>query len=117
MFRQFPLSFHKSAKPAAQASLAAHAQGKFWQYHDKLFANQSKLDRASLEQYAKDLGLNMAEFTKAMDSNGAAVDADVKLGGQAGVSGTPSLFINGKKVSNPTNFEAVEQMIHTALKG
>jgi len=60
VFRQFPLSFHKQAHLAAQASLAADAQGKFWEYHDLLFENQRQLDRASLEKYAKQVGLKLA---------------------------------------------------------
>lgn len=119
VFRQFPLSFHKDAHDAAEASLAAHAEGKFWQYHDKLFQNQQKLDRASLEGYAKEMGLNMANFKKALDTDqySAQVDADMKLGEQVAVQGTPTMFVNGARVQNPTSFDVVSGMIETALKG
>jgi protein-disulfide isomerase len=117
VFRQFPLSFHKDAHLAAQASLAAHAQGKFWEYHDKLFANQQKLDRASLEAFAKEVGLNVAEFKKALDSkaHAATVDAEMKLGEEAAVQGTPTMFLNGSRIADPTNFEALSTQIDQAL--
>jgi protein-disulfide isomerase len=117
VFRQFPLSFHKQAHLAAQASLAAHAQGKFWEFHDKLFADQSKLERPALEATAKGLGLDMAAFKKALDDNtfGATVDADMKLGEEVMVDGTPTLFLNGKRVTDPTNIEALSKEIDAAL--
>src|SRR6185312_10750016 len=68
VFKQFPLPFHDKAHLAAEAALAAHEQGKFWQMHDKLFANQQALDRPSLEKYAQELGLDMAKFRAALDS-------------------------------------------------
>ena len=57
VFKHYPLDFHKDAMPAAMASIAALEQGKFWEYHDKLFGNQSALQPANLKQYAADLGL------------------------------------------------------------
>jgi protein-disulfide isomerase len=117
IFRQFPLGFHKNAQVAAEASLAANAQGKFWPYHDMLFQNQKKLDRESLDGYAKKLGLDMAKFKKALDSKTyeAAVKSDLKLGELAAVSGTPSLFLNGERVANPTDFNAIDKMIGEKL--
>ena len=67
-FKQFPLPFHDKAHLAAEAALAANEQGKFWQMHDKLFANQQALDRPSLEKYAQELGLDMGKFKAALDS-------------------------------------------------
>ena len=117
VFRQFPLSFHQQAHLAAQASLAAHAQGKFWEYHDKLFADQSKLERPALEETAKEIGLDMSQFKKALDDKtyAAAVDADLKLGEEVAVDGTPTMFINGQRVADPTNFDAVAKAIDAAL--
>jgi protein-disulfide isomerase len=119
VFRQFPLSFHKNAHDAAEASLAAHAQGKFWPYHDLLFKNQQQLDRAALEGYAKQTGLDVAKFKKALDEDtySAAVDAEMKMGEQVRVEGTPTMFVNGARVTNPTDFSAVSAMIETALNG
>jgi protein-disulfide isomerase len=119
VFRQFPLSFHDKAHLAAEAALAAHAQGKFWEFHDKAFANQSALDRPALEKYAQEIGLKMDEFKKALDDKKfvPTVDADLELGKQVNVQGTPTMFINGKRVQNPTDVEAVSQTIDEALKG
>jgi protein-disulfide isomerase len=117
VFRQFPLSFHKNADLAAQASLAANEQGKFWSFHDVLFKNQRSLDRKSLEDFAKKAGLDMAKFKKALDSKTFQnqVQADLKLGSAVAVSGTPTMFINGQRVQNPTDFDSVSTMIDSAL--
>jgi protein-disulfide isomerase len=99
IFRHQPLSFHPNAKLAAEASMAAHEQGKFWEYHDKLFANQRALDRASLEKYAQELGLNAVKFKAALDSGKfrAKVEADAAAGAAVGANGTPTFFINGRE--------------------
>ncbi len=119
VFRQFPLSFHRQAHLAAEAALAAHAQGKFWEFHDKLFADQTKLERPGLEQTAKEVGLDVNAFKKALDANTYAseVAADQKLGEEVAVDGTPTMFLNGKRVADPTNFDALSKQIDAALKG
>jgi protein-disulfide isomerase len=119
VFRQFPLSFHQNAHVAAEASMAANAEGKFWEFHDKLFENQQALDRPSLERVAQELGLNVATFKKALDDKtyAAAVDADLALGGQVAVDGTPTMFLNGKRVLDATSFETLSQQIDAALAG
>lgn len=119
VFRQFPLSFHKNAQGAAEASMAAHAQGKFWEYHDLMFKNQRELSPEALEGYAKQLGLNVAQFKQELESHKYAeqVKKDIELGTQVAVNGTPTLFINGARVSNPTDFAAVSQEIDKALGG
>jgi protein-disulfide isomerase len=118
VFRQFPLSFHENAQLAAEASLAAHAQGKFWPYHDLLFANQKKLDRQSLESYAEQVGLDMAKFKKALDEHTYAgqVKADMALGEQLGVSGTPTMVVGTERVPNPTDFDAISALVDKQLK-
>ena len=117
VFRQYPLPMHGEARLAAQAALAAHQQGKFWEYHDLLFQNQRALERASLEQYAKQANLDVDRLKKGLDDPAlkAAVDADVKLGEEVNVNGTPTVFINGKRVPNPTEFEPVAKLIDAAL--
>lgn len=117
VFRQFPLSFHQNAHVAAEASLAANAEGKFWEFHDKMFENQAALDRPSLERLAQELGLNVANFKKALDDKtyAAAVDADLKLGGDVAVDGTPTMFLNGKRIPNPTDVDAISKEIDAAL--
>jgi protein-disulfide isomerase len=117
VFRQFPLDFHQQAHGASQAALAAHAQGKFWPYHDLLFANQSALQPADLEKYAKQVGLNMAAFKKAMQEKTFTkpVDADLELGKEVSVQGTPTMFLNGERVANPTDFKALASSIDKEL--
>jgi protein-disulfide isomerase len=119
VFRQFPLPMHQNARGAAEAALAANAQGKFWQFHDKLFKNQGQLTRDGLEGFAKEAGLNVPEFKKALDGKtyAADVDSDVKMGESVAVQGTPTMFINGARVQNPTSFETVSAQIESALNG
>jgi protein-disulfide isomerase len=119
VFRQYPLSFHEHAQAAAEASLAAHAQGKFWELHDRLFANQGALDRGSLERYAREAGLDVTELGKALDSGRyrSAVDAELALGEEVAVDGTPTLFINGRRVDDPGSVEHVSELIERALAG
>jgi protein-disulfide isomerase len=113
VFRHQPLSFHKNAKLAAEASMAAHEQGKFWEYHDKLFANQKALERASLEKYAQELGLNMGKFKAALDSGKftAKVEADMAAGSAVGANGTPTFFINGREFVGAQPFESFKKLI------
>lgn len=98
-FKQFPLSFHKQAFKAAEASLAAHAQGKFWEMHDILFQNMKALGEDKLELYAQQLGLDMEKFKADMSSSkyAAQVKAEMKEGSKIGVRGTPSIYVNGRK--------------------
>jgi protein-disulfide isomerase len=107
VFRNFPLPMHPNARIAAQAAMAAHAQGKFWDMHDQLFANQAALDRASLDKTAEKLGLDMARFARDIDGPQvkALIDADVAAAAAAGVRGTPTLFVNGRPVSGAPQWE------------
>ncbi len=117
VFKQFPLSFHKNAHLASQAALAANEQGKFWEYHDKLFENQRALKRPELEKYAKELGLNLPKFKKALDTEKykKQVDDEIEQGKKVHVSGTPTLFLNGERVQNPTDAEAIGKEIDKKL--
>jgi protein-disulfide isomerase len=100
VFRHLPLPMHSNAQLAAEASMAAHEQGKFWAMHDKLFQNQQALDRASLERYAQEIGLNMGRFREALDSGKfrARVQQDASAASAVGVTGTPTFFVNGRQV-------------------
>jgi protein-disulfide isomerase len=117
-FKQFPLPFHDKAQLAAEASLAAHEQGKFWPMHDKLFGNQSALARQDLERYAQDLGLDLNKFRSALDSGKfkAQVKKDSDQGSTAGVSGTPSFVINGKLVVGAQPFEEFKKVIDAEMQ-
>ena len=116
-WKNFPLSFHNNAKPAAEAALAANEQGKFWQMHDILFKNQQALSAADLEKYAQEIGLNLPKFKAAVDSHkfAAAVEADMKQGSDLGVSGTPAAFVNGQLVSGAQPVEAFKKIVDAEL--
>ncbi len=92
-----PLKFHKSADPAARAALAAKEQGKFWEFHDKLFAADN-LNMDVIKKIAVDLNLDMARFEKDMNSPRirARLEKDLLDAQKAGVTGTPTVFINGR---------------------
>jgi protein-disulfide isomerase len=102
VYKQFPLPMHPVARPAAHWSMAAQEQGKFWQMHDVLIQNQPTLDPAKAEQYAKQAGLDVKRFKADLEKNNAAyekrIDAEMQLGEGVDVRGTPTLFIDGKKV-------------------
>ncbi len=113
VFRHQPLPFHNNAKIAAEASMAANEQGKFWPMHDKMFANQGALDRQALEGYAKEIGLDMGKFKNALDTNkfAARVEADSAAGNAVGANGTPTFFINGREFVGAQPFEAFKPII------
>jgi protein-disulfide isomerase len=116
-FRNLPLPFHPNAEIAAQAGLAAHEQGKFWEMHDKMFANQQALERASLEKYAEELHLNMAKFRAALDSGKykEKIQKDVADGNKIGATGTPTFFVNGIKVEGAVPFDNFKTVIDAEL--
>jgi protein-disulfide isomerase len=118
VFRQFPLNFHQYAQKAAEASLCANDQGKFWQLHDAMFANQQALAVEQLKAKAAELGLNAEQFNQCLDSgkHAAAIQADMKEGSAAGVSGTPAMFINGRFISGAQPLEAITQVIDDELR-
>jgi protein-disulfide isomerase len=121
VFKHFPLSFHKGAKPAAIASMAAQEQGKFWEMHDVLFKNQKALtDPEKMVEYAEEAGCDVEQFKKDMEANKEAyekrVDAEFKHGQTVAVRGTPTLYINGKKVQD-RSVPGMTAMVEAALKG
>jgi len=118
VFRDFPLGFHAQALPAAEAAECADEQGKFWEMHDKIFQNQGSLGTSSYKQWAKDLGLDSAKFDACLDSGKYAneVNKDLQDGQSAGVSGTPTFFINGKEVVGAQPFSVFQQVIDAELK-
>jgi protein-disulfide isomerase len=116
-WKNLPLAFHQNARPAAEAAMAACEQGKFWEMHDLLFANQNRLDRARLDRFAEQLHLDVRRFGAAMDSHQfkAAIDADIAAGARLGVRGTPTLFINGEIVMGAEPLEGLKSKIDRAL--
>ncbi len=117
VFRDFPLGFHQYAQKASEASECADEQGKFWEYHNKLFDNQGALALENLKQYAKDLGLNEAKFNDCLGTSKMATEVkkDASDGSSYGVSGTPAFFINGILIEGAYPFESFKQVIDSEL--
>jgi len=112
-FRDFPLPFHADSQLAHQAAFAAREQGKFWEMHDLIFANQTAIKRDDLLRYAGQLGLNMERFRRDLDSDQArqAIGQDKAEGTRLGVNGTPTLFIGGKEYSGAKSYDELKQLI------
>jgi len=117
VFRDFPLSFHDKAQKAAEAGQCAADQGKFWEMHDQMFGNQQALDVDALKGYAKTVGLDEAKFAECLDGGKMAetVKKNLADGEEAGVSGTPAFFINGKMISGALPFEDFKKAIDAEL--
>jgi protein-disulfide isomerase len=119
VFRQYPLQNHPSAQKAAEASLCANDQDKFWPMHDLLFAEQDRLDVDSLKKKADRIGLERAVFDDCLDSarHEEKVRSDMQDGTSVGVSGTPSLFVNGINVpGGAVSYETLSQVIDEELQ-
>ena len=115
VYKFYPISFHEHAEPAARAAWAALQQGKFWEMHDQIFAHQKELTADLLTTLAKDAGLNLDRFRKDMASPAAKgqIDSDKAEGDKAGVEGTPTVFVNGLFLDDPTE---LKQAIDAARK-
>jgi protein-disulfide isomerase len=100
VFKNFPLGNHKFAKPAAAAALAAGEQGKFWEYHDKLFERYNRLNEGSFLEIAEELDLDIPSFEAARKKPEftALINRDLQEGSKAGVRGTPTIFVNGRRL-------------------
>jgi protein-disulfide isomerase len=115
-YKHLPLRSHNMARPAALASLAANEQGKFWQYHDKLFA-EANIVPGSIDRIAAELGLDQEQFKQAVNSSRMQqiVNDDVAEAGSLGVTGTPTIFINGRKLKQ-RSLQGFQAMIDEELK-
>ncbi len=114
MYRDFPLTeIHPFAKKASEAALCAADQGKFWEYHDKLYQNQGTIDDASFEQFATQLNLDTARFHDCFAGHIYAkhVEQDYEDGFAAGVRGTPTFFINGNRIPGSIPQNVLEKVI------
>ncbi len=118
VYRDFPLtSIHEFAAKAGEGAECAREQGKFWEFHDRLFQRQEELKVEDLKKHAADLGLNTVTFNQCLDSGKytSEVDKDLNEGVTAGVTGTPTFFINGVKVVGAVPFSQFEQIIEAEL--
>jgi protein-disulfide isomerase len=119
VYKHFPLSFHPNAQKAAEASECADEQGKFWEYHDKLFENfQNGYSLEKFKQWAKELGLDTKKFNDCLDSGKYAkkVQEDYQEGVQKGVNGTPTTFVNGQPISGALPYDSFKEIIDSILK-
>ena len=117
MWKNLPLPMHKDAPLAHIAAMAAGEQGKFWEFHDKLFKNQPKIQRPFLLQYAKEIGLDMKRFEHALEieQGKPVVDADQAEAKALGVTGTPAFFVNGRFLNGAKPFEDFAELINAEL--
>ena len=113
VFKNFPIRSHKYAIKAAMAALAAGRQQKFWEFHDELFKNYNRLNDQKVNEIATQLGLDQTKFMEHQKSpvEAARIRQDYEEGIRLGVRGTPTVFINGRKIKNRSvqNMEAVIQ--------
>ena len=118
VFKQFPLDSHADAEFGAEAALAAQAQGKFWEMHDRMYAGFPDLSRRTVMRYAKEIGLNMPRFTADLDSHKfrARVRSEEQEGENAGVGGTPTFFFNGRKYNGVFDVASVTPIVRKELK-
>jgi len=118
VFRDFPIDqLHPGARKGHEAARCANEQGKFWAYHDLLFANAPKADPAQLKGYAQEAGLDVGAFEQCVASGKyqAAVQKDIEEGSRAGVTGTPAFFINGRLLSGAQPLENFSRIIEEEL--
>ncbi len=118
IFKNYPLPFHQNAIPAAKAALAAHEQGKFWEFHDVLFQNQRGLNEELFVNTAKELGLDVEKFKSDMKSEKIQkqLDADQEEAKKVGVRGTPLFVVNGVKVSGAQPITEFSKLIDRLIK-
>ena len=119
VYKQFrlPATMHPNALPSSKAAVAAGKQGKFWEMHDIIFKNNRELSYDKLKEYAGQVGLDVARWEKDYNSPDVqqAIDKELADGRAADVQGTPTFFVNGKRVAN-RSLEGFKQMIDDALK-
>jgi protein-disulfide isomerase len=118
VFKDFPLPSHTLARPAHEAARCAGALGRYWPYHDRLFAGQPAFQREDLIRYAVEVGLAREPFVKCLDERrfASAVEADIAQGRGLGVRSTPTFLINGQPVVGAQPIETFRSAIHQALK-
>jgi len=117
VYKMHPLPMHKNAMPAAQAALAANAQGKFTAMNEKLLANSATLSRDKYLQFAGEIGLDMKRFTNDIDTEAykKTIDAQTEEVMKVGATGTPATFVNGRFLSGAQPYEAFKKIIDEEL--
>ena len=118
VFKDLPLASHPKARPAHEAARCAGAQGRYWPYHDRLFANQGDVERPDLLRYAGEVGLKRDEFIRCIDERrfAAAVEADLAQARALGVRSTPTFIVNGRPLIGAHPVETFRTVIDDALR-
>ena len=117
VFKHMPLTMHTKARPAHAAAEAAGMQGKFWEMHDKIFADQRGMSEERYVEYATELGLDVEQFKKdaASDKVDKRISADYAQGTKLGVTGTPAFFVNGRFLSGAQPFASFKKLVDEEL--
>ena len=116
VFKHFPLNMHPQARPAAEATLFAGKKGKFWEMHDLIFKNSSRIGMDLFKELARQIGLDEKALEQSVSTQAfkAEIDKDLLEGQKAGVTGTPTIFINGKRVPR-RDLETFKRLIDEIL--
>jgi len=119
IIKNYPYKYRDFSRMAAEASLAALDQGKYWEMHDMLLKKSPQLDRDSLIKYARELGLDMKAFTDSLDKmkHATMIERDTKLAVDLDLYNTPTYFINGRKVIGNRPYEYLKKIVEEELKG
>ena len=117
VFYQMPLPFHKEARVASRAALAAKAQGRFWEMHDLIFERQTQLGAADWSAWAAELGLNVPRFERDFEDSARdeQITADIAVAARLGVKGTPMTFVNGRLVRGARSLEHFDAIVEEEL--
>ena len=118
VYRDFPLAdIHSLAETAAQAGECAQDQGKFWEYHDKIYQNQTSLTEDAFGDFAREINLDIDQFTDCLSSgrHKDEVAEDLQAGIDAGVRGTPTFFINGNRIAGSIPAEVMEAIVESVV--
>ena len=118
VFKDFPLPSHALTRPAHEAARCAGALGRYWPYHDRLFAAQPAFERGALVRYAVEVGLPREAFTRCLDERRfvSAVEADVAQARDLGIRSTPTFLINGRPLVGAHPVETFRTVIDEALR-
>ena len=118
VIKNYPYKYRDYSRMAAEASLAAREQGKYWEMHDLLIKRSPKLDRADLIGYAGELGLDVKKFTASLDAQKfkKEIDADLKLAADMDLFNTPTFYINGRQVVGERPYEYLKKIIDEELR-
>jgi protein-disulfide isomerase len=119
VYKDFPLARHELARRAHEAARCAGAAGRYWAYHDRLYAEQPAFERSRLIRYAADLGLDTGAFTRCLDGGefAGAVDDDITQARRLGIRGTPTFLVNGRRLVGAHPIENFRAAVTDALRG